>query len=86
MLKQARYSCNLPLRSNEEDIMQKPGRVFLSTTLSALTILGLVWTGATANAERDREIVNRSKTMVPMPPWPKGDQVGMANTLGPENQ
>ena len=63
--------------------MIKPGRFFLLISLSALTILGLAWGDAPAIAKSDRDIVNRSKTMVPMPPWPRGDQVGMANTLGP---
>ena len=66
--------------------MIKPGRFFLLISLSALTILGLLWGDAPAIAKSDRDIVNRSKTMVPMPPWPTSDQVGMANTLGPENQ
>jgi kynurenine formamidase len=36
---------------------------------------------AAQNAEH-RAIVERSKAMVPAPPWPAGDQVGMANTIG----
>jgi len=29
------------------------------------------------------EIIQQSKSMTPMPPWPAGDERGMANTLGP---
>ena len=27
--------------------------------------------------------VNRSRSMIPLPPWPKSDERGMANTIGP---
>ncbi len=55
---------------------------------AALAVAGLVVIGATAplsvvEAQSQRDIVAKSKTMVPLPPWAKGDQVGMANTLGP---
>ena len=46
-------------------------------------ILGLLGTLPSADAESNPDVVNRSKKMVPSPPWPQGDQVGMANTMGP---
>jgi len=41
--------------------------------------------GATANAQMagQKDVVDRSKAMVPAPPWPKGDERGMANAIGP---
>ncbi len=42
---------------------------------------GLVAVGS-ADAASQRETVEMSKSKVPMPPWPAGDEVGMANTLG----
>lgn len=36
-----------------------------------------------AFAQETNEIIARSQEMVPAPPWADGDQVGMANALGP---
>lgn len=38
---------------------------------------------AAAQMTDRKDIVSRSVAMTPMPPWPQGDQRGMANTLGP---
>ena len=34
-----------------------------------------------ARAPEHRAVVERSKAMVPAPPWPAGDQVGMSNAI-----
>ena len=39
-------------------------------------------TGAFAQTADHKAVVDRSKSMVPSPPWSSGDQRGMANTLG----
>lgn len=52
---------------------------------AAVAVLGAVAAGAIASsvqAQSARDVVERSKAMVPTPPWAEGDQVGMANTLG----
>lgn len=41
----------------------------------------LIATGASAQDEA--QVTERSKALVPAPPWPAGDERGMANTLGP---
>jgi len=47
----------------------------------AVTILG--GPAALAADSVQKDVVERSKAMVPTPPWPAGDERGMANTLGP---
>ena len=49
--------------------------------LAALAAL-LLTSGALAQSADHRAVVERSKALVPSPPWPAGDEVGMANTLG----
>ena len=53
----------------------------------ALAAVGIaaaaIWLTSPASAQSNRDVVAKSKTLVPSPPWAKGDQVGMANTLGP---
>ncbi len=36
-----------------------------------------------ASAQAPDEVIERSKALVPSPPWAQGDQVGMANAVGP---
>ena len=52
-------------------------------TLAVLGIAAAIWAPSPVLAQSNRDVVNKSKSMVPSPPWAKGDQVGMANTLGP---
>jgi len=47
----------------------------------AVTILGGAAALAADSVQKD--VVERSKAMVLTPPWPAGDERGMANTLGP---
>ncbi|SLN50225.1 cyclase family protein [Oceanibacterium hippocampi] len=47
--------------------------------LGAVTLLQ----GAQAETAAEKALVDRSVAMTPGGPWPAGDQVGMANTLGP---
>ena len=54
---------------------------------SASLTLGINLTGCSQKIEYAGEIdhatvVRNSQALVPMPPWPKGDERGMANTLG----
>ncbi len=50
---------------------------------AAVVALALVAAaGARAQSAEQAAAVERSRAMVPMPPWPAGDQRGMANTLG----
>jgi kynurenine formamidase len=39
--------------------------------------------GALAQSEDEAAVVARSRELVPTPPWPAGDELGMANTQGP---
>ena len=52
----------------------------LLSVLAALAVVGAG--GAFAQSDGLNDAVERSKTMVPSPPWGEGDQVGMANALG----
>ena len=49
--------------------------------LATLAVL-LLASGAFAQSTDHEAAVERSKSLVPSPPWPAGDEVGMANTLG----
>ena len=61
-------------------------------TRQRLLVLGLIAIGtigltvgagdAKAQSGAQRQAVERSKAMVPSPPWPAGDERGMANGLG----
>jgi kynurenine formamidase len=55
------------------------------TALGAVLAAGLAMTGAQAQAQTDeqRAAIERSQELVPAPPWPAGDERGMANTQGP---
>ncbi|MDP6646662.1 MAG: hypothetical protein QGH73_04555 [Rhodospirillales bacterium] len=55
----------------------------IALVVLAVIAVGTPWTGSSALAQSNPDIVAKSKSMVPAPPWAKGDQVGMANTLGP---
>ena len=53
--------------------------------ISATTLVIVVASSAALFAQSDAEherIVAQSRSLVPMPPWRAGDEVGMANTLG----
>jgi len=51
--------------------------------LAAATALAVVALGAgIADAAEPANIIKKSVEMTPQPPWPAGDQKGMANTLG----
>ncbi len=58
----------------------------LTCAAVAATVLGaIVLTTGTARAasQAQKAAVEKSRSMVPTPPWPEGDERGMANTLGP---
>lgn len=63
--------------------MQKVWWASLSVTSSLLIISGIIGGQSLGIAQSKPDVVSQSKSMVPLPPWPKGDQAGMANTLGP---
>ena len=50
--------------------------------VGALALTGCMQKQKPAGPMNEAEAVNKSKSMVAMPPWSDGDQVGMANTLG----
>ena len=52
------------------------------SALSAFAAAILAATGALAQSPDHRMAVERSRDMTPSPPWPAGDERGMANTLG----
>lgn len=52
------------------------GRILLGLTAVLATV-------ASAQAQTSGDAVQRSLEMVPSPPWADGDQVGMANAIGP---
>ena len=49
----------------------------------AAVAAGILFSISPAEAQSNRDVVSKSKSLVPSPPWAKGDQLGMANTLGP---
>ncbi|MFP6774216.1 MAG: cyclase family protein [Alphaproteobacteria bacterium] len=53
--------------------------LFVAMMVATACLLSLA---TAASAQSHRDVVAKSKSMVPSPPWSKGDQVGMANTLG----
>lgn len=55
---------------------------FLVVAPAALALLGLCAPGVLAAGDAQKAAVAKSTTGIPMPPWPKGDQRGMANTIG----
>ena len=62
---------------------QKLNRILIST-VSAGTLMAtmIVTENAFAASEQQMSVVSASKGLVKMPPWPAGDERGMANTLG----
>ncbi len=54
--------------------------------VSVVTVLVMIaaWSITTARAQSDDHVavVKQSRALVPTPPWPKGDERGMTNTLG----
>jgi len=50
---------------------------------AAVALAALTAVPAPAQSPDERAAVERSRAMVPAPPWPAGDERGMANTLGP---
>ncbi len=50
--------------------------------LSSAALLLWIVPGAQAQNAAHKQIVDASKAMVPQPPWPAGDERGMANGLG----
>jgi len=50
--------------------------------LLALSLVLAAGAPAAADADDQRAAVEKSRGMTPMPPWPAGDERGMANTLG----
>jgi len=53
------------------------------TTLSGVAVLALAAHTASAADQAQMDAVEQSQANVPQPPWPEGDERGMANTLGP---
>lgn len=53
--------------------------VFFTATTVLVTMFGI---SSVASAD-EAAVVDSTKQMIPVPPWPQGDQRGMANTLGP---
>ena len=51
--------------------MRNKGRFILTITLSTVMTFGLLGTLPSADAESNPDVVNRSKKMVPSPPWPQ---------------
>ncbi len=50
--------------------------------LLSLAVAAGIGGPAASVAQDERQVTERSRALVPEPPWPQGDQVGMANTLG----
>lgn len=50
--------------------------------LASLVLVGVAGLPAPVLAAEQKEVVERSRGLVPAPPWPQGDQIGMANALG----
>ena len=54
--------------------------LFAAIAVSSACLLSLA---TSAGAQSHRDVVAKSKDMVPSPPWSKGDQVGMAKPTKP---
>lgn len=55
----------------------------MKTLLTGLVAATLMVGAAAAQSDEERALVERSLAATPTGPWPAGDEVGMANTLGP---
>ena len=55
--------------------------LYISFFASLIIVFSLYGTPSIA-AQDEADVVESTKKMIPLPPWPKGDQRGMANTLG----
>ncbi len=56
----------------------------LATAIGATIPATLLTIGATSAIAQDHAaVVEQSRALVPSPPWPAGDERGMANTIGP---
>ena len=53
-----------------------------AAAVAVLTTAAFPAQDAAAQSAEHRAIVERSKALVPAPPWPAGDEVGMANAIG----
>ncbi len=54
----------------------------MTRVLVGAAIAVLMASAALAQSDDQRQIVERSKALVPSPPWGQGDQMGMGNTIG----
>lgn len=61
--------------------MKRSTLAILGSGATALLVAAQV-SAVQAESAAQREVVEKSKSMVPAPPWPKGDQRGMANGIG----
>ena len=52
-------------------------------TLAVIALVACGCTETLTQAEDQAAMVERSRALVPAPPWPGGDERGMANTQGP---
>ncbi len=52
------------------------------STVGPALLAGMFLVTGSLSAVDQMAVVEKSKSMVPTPPWPAGDQKGMANTLG----
>lgn len=57
-------------------------RKFNKTLTSALVLAMGLGLGAAQSMADDTSLLEKSKSMVPIPPWPAGDERGMTNTQG----
>jgi kynurenine formamidase len=55
----------------------------IAVAVTAALVLGWSMSPPLAQTAVEQEAVERSRALVPSPPWPEGDQRGMANTQGP---
>ncbi len=62
--------------------MKNHGIVSLVGIAAAAAVVALAPADARAESAAQRAAVEKSKSMVPAPPWPKGDERGMANAIG----
>src|SRR5690554_2056711 len=70
------------MTNEREEIMRSFFAFQRRCLLLPIAIVGTMCPALAASPEQEAA-VNASKALVPSPPWPAGDERGMANTLGP---
>ena len=51
--------------------------------VTSMTVIFNLFGFTSAIAADEAAVIDSTQQMIPVPPWSQGDQIGMANTIGP---